>query len=191
MGPNGLELLGQYPCVGIKASVGMKFTSKEDLLKGIEDEHRTFVELAGSIPRTRYKEEGVWGDCWTIHDLFAHLTEWEQMFLRWYREGLRGGEPALPAPGFKWNQTPELNQQIFEKHQNRELDDVLAEFKKSFKQIHGVIQKLSDKDLFTPGKYAWTKKNTMGTYMVSATSSHYHWAWKEIRKGFRAKEKAA
>ena len=41
--------------------------------------------------------------------------------------------------------------------------------------------------MFTTGEYAWTKKNTLGTYLVSATSSHYLWARKEIRKGFRQK----
>ncbi len=48
---------------------------------------------------------------------------------------------------------------------------------------------MSNEELFTAGRYAWTKKNTLGTYMVSATSSDYLWARKEIRKGFKAKAK--
>ena len=119
--------------------------------------------------------------------MLAHLIEWEQMCLGWYRAGLRGEVPDLPAPGFKWNQTPQLDQQIYEKHRDRALEDVLQQFASSFREIHGVIQALSNEELFTPGRYAWTKDLTLGAYMTSATSSHYLWAWKEIRKGFRVK----
>jgi hypothetical protein len=113
------------------------------------------------------------------------------MCLGWYKAGLRGEIPPLPAPGFKWNQTPQLNQQIYEKHHDRPLDEVLEQFHASHREILEVIQGLSNEKLFTSGHYAWTKKNTLGTYMVSATSSHYLWARKETRKGFRAKEKSA
>ena len=163
----------------------MKFASKEDLLEGIEDEHRTFVELAASIPRTRYKEEGVWGDGWTIHDLFAHLTEWEQMFLRWYWEGLRGGEPALPAPGFKWNQTPELNRAIWRKHRRKSTKRVLVAFEASYKEILAVAQKLSPDELFAPGHFAWTRKNALVTYLGANTFSHYRTATKILRRWLR------
>ena len=132
-------------------------------------------------------EPGVVGE-WSAKDVLAHLIEWEQMCLGWYRAGLRGEVLETPAPGYRWNQTPELNQMIYEKHRDRSLDEVLAQFGASHREILGVIQGLSDEELFTAGRYAWTKKLTMGTYFVSATSSHYLWARKEIRKGLKAKQ---
>ena len=75
----------------------MKFQSKADLLEAIEREHEAFVDLVESIPSTSYARAGVWGDGWTIKDLCAHLTEWERMFLRWYRDGREGREPDVPA----------------------------------------------------------------------------------------------
>ena len=63
----------------------MRFATKRDLVEQIESEQCGFVELAGSIPRKRVQEEGVRGENWTIKDLFAHLTAWEQMFRGWYR----------------------------------------------------------------------------------------------------------
>jgi hypothetical protein len=44
------------------------------------------------------------------------------------------------------------------------------------------VQAASEEDLFTPGRYAWTKQNLLAAYFASATSSHYVWAKKEIRK---------
>jgi hypothetical protein len=163
-------------------------TSKDDLLAAIDKERGKLKTLLDSLSPDEMTAPGIVGE-WSVKDVLAHLIEWEQMCLGWYRAGLEGEIPALPAPGFKWNQTPELNQQIFEKHGDRALEYVLQQFEGSYREIHAVIQSLSNEELFTAGRYAWTKKNTLGTYMVSATSSHYLWAWKEIRKGLKAKAK--
>jgi uncharacterized protein (TIGR03083 family) len=119
---------------------------------------------------------------WSIRDVVAHLWEWEQMCLGWYKAGLRGQAPAVPAEGFNWAQLPALNQQIFEKHHARPVADVLKAFRQSYRQMLKTVTALSEAGLFTPGRYAWTRKNTPDAYFVSATSSHYHWARKEIRK---------
>ena len=163
-------------------------TSKNDLLAAIEKERGALETYLETLTPEQLTEPGIVGE-WSPKDVLAHLIEWEQMVLGWHAAGLRGEVPPLPAPGFKWNQTPQLNQQIYEKHRDRPLDEVLEQFQASHREILCVIQGLSNEELFTAGRYAWTKKNTLGTYMVSATSSHYLWARKEIRKGFRAKAK--
>jgi len=163
----------------------MKYASKRDLVASIEKEHRAFVELAESVPRARYKEAGVWGDGWTIHDLFAHLTEWEQMFLRWYREGLEGGAPALPAPGYKWNETPKLNRAIWKKHRRRATKRVLEEFDASYEEVLALARRLSEKELLEPGHFAWTKRNPLVTYLGANTSSHYRTARKILERWLR------
>jgi hypothetical protein len=74
----------------------MRFASKAQLVEHIEREQDRFLDLLASVPPSRRREAGAWGDGWTIQDLVAHLTEWHLMFLRWYREGRRGGHPAPP-----------------------------------------------------------------------------------------------
>ena len=135
-------------------------TSKDDLLTAIEKERGALETLLETLPDEQMTDPGVVGD-WSVKDVLAHLVEWEQMVLGWHATGLRGDRP---------------------------LDEVLEQFGTSHQEILGVIQELSNKELFTAGQFAWTKKNTLGTYMVSATSSHYLWARKEIRKGFKAKQ---
>jgi len=56
-------------------------------------------------------EPGVVGE-WSVKEVLAHLVEWEQMVVGWYRVGHGGEVPELPAPGYKWNQTPPLNQML-------------------------------------------------------------------------------
>jgi hypothetical protein len=124
---------------------------------------------------------------WSVKDVLAHLLEWQQMVLRWHAAGVQGKNPATPADDFNWSQLPELNQQIYEKHCQRSLADIQKEFKASCKKVLNTIQGLSEEELFRRGHYAWTKNNTLGTYFVSSTSSHYLWASKNIKKGLKAK----
>jgi hypothetical protein len=160
----------------------MRFASKPALLEQIEHEHRAFVELVQSIPRARYREPGVWGDGWTVHDLLAHLTEWEQMFLRWYREGRRGGTPAMPAPGYKWGQTPALNRAIWRKHHRESVATVLSRFDASYREILSLARRLSPEDLLVPGRFAWTGKLPLSAYLGPNTCSHYRTAGKFLKR---------
>ena len=164
-------------------------TNKDDLLIAIEKERSALEAFLETLTSEQTTDPNTVGE-WSVKDMMAHLIEWEQMCLGWYQAGLRGESPSLPALGFKWNQTPQLNQQIFEKWRKRPLTEIIERFHASHHEILTVIKGLSNEQLFTSGQYAWTKKNTLGTYMVSATSSHYLWARREIRKGLRAKKKA-
>jgi hypothetical protein len=52
-----------------------------------------------------------------------------------------------------------------------------------------LIESIPEDEMFTPGIHPWMNKNTLGAYFVSATSSHYRWARKEMKKGVKAKTK--
>ncbi len=142
--------------------------------------------LLSTIPKKRYSEPGVWGDGWSIKDLLAHLTEWEQMFLSWYREGKGGGHPVLPAPGYKWNQTPELNHAIWSKHRKKSLKRVLGDFDASYDEILSVARDLAEKQLLKPGCYAWTGAIPLASYLGPNTCSHYRTACKILKRWLRA-----
>lgn len=161
-------------------------TSKAELLAAIDQERSALDGLLATLTPEQMTSASVVGD-WTVKDVLAHLVEWEQMVLGWYQAGLRGETPALPAPGYNWGQTPQLNQVIYEKHRDRPLDEILAHYQSSHAEIMALIQQLSNDDLFGARKYAWTRNNTLGAYFVSATSSHYLWARNEIRKGLKKK----
>ena len=156
-------------------------TSKRELLAAIERERGKLDDLLATMAPERMEEPGVVGE-WSAKDVLAHLVAWEQLALGWYRTGLQGDVPAVPAAGFKWNETPRLNRKIFEEHRDEPLDDVIAQYRASHREIVGVIESLTDEDLFTVGRFGWTRKNALGAYFVSATSSHYLWARTRIAR---------
>lgn len=156
--------------------------TKAQFLQEIHQEQTALEEYLATLTPEEMIQPGAIGK-WSVKDVLAHLVEWEQMLLGWHKAGLRGKTPSLPAEGFKWSQLPALNQHIYEQRRDQPPKDVLKQFRSSYRQILKVLHGLSEKDLFTPGRYAWTKKNSLATYFIPGTSSHYRWARTEMRKG--------
>ena len=120
-----------------------------------------------------------------IRDVLVHLHHWHLMMLEWYKVGMLGEKPEMPAKGYTWKTTPELNKWIWEKHQNIELKKAKSLLKKSFKNVQKIIEKHSNEELFEKKRYKWTGSTSLGAYLISATSSHYDWAYKLIKKAKR------
>ncbi len=117
----------------------------------------------------------------TIADVLCHLHEWHLMMERWYTEGMAGKKPAMPREGYTWKTIPEMNREIWKQYQGTSLKDAVTLLKKSHKKMMTLIEKHSDEELFTAKKYPWTGTSSLGSYFVSATSSHYDWALKTIK----------
>jgi len=117
-----------------------------------------------------------------IRDVLGHLLGWHLMFLSWYKVGMSGEKPIMPAKGYTWKTTPDLNRKILKTYQNVNLSKVKKDLASSFTQIQEIIQNHSNEELFEKKKYKWTGTTSLGAYLVSATSSHYDWANKLIKK---------
>ena len=117
----------------------------------------------------------------TIADVMCHLHEWHMMMADWYKIGMSGKKPAMPAEDVTWKTLPVLNKRIHEKYKGTELKKAIAMFKKSHKKVMALIETHSDEELFTKKKYQWTGSTSLGSYLISATSSHYDWAFKTIK----------
>ena len=161
-------------------------TSKKQLLETVEAEYKALEQLLAGLSPAQMTQPGVVGE-WSVKDVIAHLLEWQQMVLTWHTAGLQGKVIPIPAEGLNWAQIPLLNQRIYETYRDIPLADIQKQFKASHKKMLSTIEGLSDSDMFTRGRYAWTKNNTLGTYFVSCTSSHYNWARTNTKKGLKAK----
>jgi len=160
--------------------------TKELLLTESQKEHDKLDEYLSSLSQEQIIEPGIVAD-WSVKDVLAHLYEWEQMVLRWLAAGQRGEKPQVPSEGYKWNQIPALNEKIWLKYKDYTHTEVLSMFKESYFETMDTIENLSEEILFTRALYPWMNKNHLAAYFTSCTSSHYRWALKEIRKGFRSK----
>jgi hypothetical protein len=160
----------------------MRYKSKQLLMDDIRREHDSLCARLREVPKARWRQQGVWGDGWTICDLVAHLAEWQRMFLGWYGDGLRGVTPEMPAAGYKWNETPRLNRAIWVKHRSRSPAAVRADFDSGYRRILQMAEALSPEQLLVPGHFDWTGKYPLTTYLGPNTASHYRFAIKTIKR---------
>ena len=117
-----------------------------------------------------------------MKDILAHLHHWHTMMISWYEVGMSGEIPEMPAKGYTWKTTQDLNLEIWKMYQDKDYLSVVKLLNNSFKKVQKIINSHSDSELFTKKKYKWTGTTSLGAYFVSATSSHYDWAMKKIKK---------
>lgn len=156
-------------------------TTKSQLITAMQNEHEALEKALAGLSRKQILTVNRVTK-WSIKDVLCHLTEWERMCLGWYAAGLKGRIPAVPAEGYNWAQLPALNKALLEKDRNLPWETVLRRFRSSYRRILATVKKMSQEELFTCGRYAWTGKNALAPYVIGSTSSHYLWAGKEIRK---------
>jgi hypothetical protein len=125
----------------------------------------------------RYKsKQALLDDIRAAHDRLCVL------FLGWHEDGLRGVTPQMPAPGYKWSETPRLNRAIWQKHRARSRAAILADFDSGYTRIVQIVKALSPEQLLESGHYEWTGQHPLTTYIGPNTASHYRFAIKVIKR---------
>ncbi|MDO4784559.1 MAG: ClbS/DfsB family four-helix bundle protein [Propionibacteriaceae bacterium] len=167
-------------------------TSKDELLRVGETQFEKLCALIESMSEEEQlaavdfsadptKKEAHWRRDRCLRDVLVHLYEWHRLLLTWV-ETNRGGRsaPFLPAP-YNWKTYGQLNERFWSEHQSTSLEDAKRLVRSTHDQVMALIVSLTDAELFEKGQFAWTGTTTLGSYCVSATSSHYEWAMKKIR----------
>jgi hypothetical protein len=160
--------------------VSKKAETREALLESIYQTHEQLEKKFSKLTPTQLTWPGSMDD-WSVKDILAHLADWEQRFISWYKAGLEGIVPEIPAPGMTWRDLAKLNQAGYERHKNETWDEVLSQFRKSYQECLALIEDMTNRVLFEPGVYEWTGKSSLLPWIVANTSDHYTWASKNIR----------
>ncbi len=175
----------------VDTHVGMpRPTTQAQLLEAME---REFAALWDEIDLCAQDDLEIPGACehWSVKDLLAHLDAWHEMLLSWERVGIAGGKPEMPAPGLSWKETPTLNSQIWERTKDDSWNEITTRLNCSYDALRQVISGYEADALFEKKRFKWTGSTSVGSYVVSATSSHYDWARKLVRRFHKARANGA
>ena len=127
------------------------------------------------------KKEAHWKRDKNLRDVLIHLYEWHQLILNWVHSNRNGEEkPFIPKP-YNWRTYGDMNVEFWKKHQNTSLEDVIKALQKSHKDVLKLAENFTNEELFSKKVYKWVGGSTLGSYFVSATSSHYDWAIKKLK----------
>ena len=127
------------------------------------------------------KKEAHWKRDKNLRDVLIHLYEWHQLILNWIESNQKGEEkPFIPQP-YNWRTYGDMNVEFWKKHQNTSLEDATKALQKSHKEVLKLAENFTNEELFSKKVYKWVGGSTLGSYFVSATSSHYDWAMKKLK----------
>ena len=161
-------------------------TTKADLIQAANEQFAKLWTLIGEMSDEEKRTDIVPNERdKNVRDILVHLYEWHCLLLNWIRSNTnRNPAPFLPAP-YNWKTYPQMNVVFWEKHQNTSYTDAETMLKKTHKEVLALIETFSNEALFSKGTFDWTGTTTLGSYCVSATSSHYDWAIKDIKKALK------
>lgn len=160
-----------------------------EVLARVDSDYQKLVAEVGDIQPAERDGPGAC-ETWSVKDILAHLDAWHDLFLGWERVGVKGDMPELPLAGYSWKDTPALNEMIWQRTRDDAWDEVALRLSGSHSQIRSVIETYDEEGLFEKARYRWTGSTSVGSYAVSATTSHYDWATKLIRRFGRAQRDA-
>ena len=161
-------------------------TTKADLIQAANEQFAKLWTLIGEmsdeeksadiVPNERDKN---------VRDILVHLYEWHCLLLNWIQSNTKGKPAAfLPEP-YNWKTYPAMNVGFWKKHRETPYAAAESMLKKTHKEVMALIETFSNEALFSKGAFNWTGTTTLGSYCVSATSSHYDWAMKDIKKALK------
>lgn len=169
-----------------------RLKTKEELLAASEKIFETLNQLVESFSKEEQVGTFPFSDRdRNIRDVYVHLYEWHHLFLHWVRANLKNSEkvtPFFPEP-YNWKTYPELNVKFWEQHQETSLSEAKNLLAQSHEEVMALLNELTDEELFTKKYYPFTNTTSLGSYAVSATSSHYDWGLKKIRQYEKALRK--
>ncbi len=166
--------------------------TKEELLTAANDNMKKMMTLISELSENELntafdfskdekKKEAHWKRDKNIRDIFIHLYEWHQLALKWINANTNGIEkPFFPEP-YTFKTYGDFNVKLWEKHQTTSYDTSKKLLEDSHNEIMKVIDSFSDEELFTKKYFSFTGTTSLGSYLISSTSSHYDWAVKKIK----------
>jgi hypothetical protein len=127
---------------------------RDELIQRIHEEQRLWRELVAEVGRERMSEPGPMGE-WTFKDLVSHLAGWRNRTLARLEAVARGRHtPADPWPSALTDDDA-INAWIRDRDLDRSVDDLLADYDRSFERLAAVTAALPDDVLTAPGRFPW------------------------------------
>lgn len=167
-------------------------TNKNELVRAAETQFAKLRKLIDSTSEEERiapfdyglgfsKKEAHWERDQNLRDVLIHLYEWHQLLLKWVAANQAGNEtPFLPKP-YNWRNYGEMNVEFWRAHQSTPVNEAWRLVQESHQRVMQCIAQFSDEELFEKAHFSWTGTTSLGSYCVSATSSHYDWACKKLR----------
>jgi hypothetical protein len=143
---------------------------KVTLLEKMRSRQAGFEELLGALSTEQLTTPGVNGT-WSIKDILAHLSSWQQHAQDRLQAAANGVGPSTP-PVTSVAEIDDLNARFYAENKARTLPEVMADFKNTYRQVFEGVQAVSEEDLSEPNRFAWLKGTALWEVVADNTYGH-------------------
>jgi len=150
----------------------------------MRSERERWEALLAEVDGPQMERPGVTGD-WSVRDIIAHVTAYERGLVEWLAAASRGKSvefPDLDHPDVDYR-----NAVIFQKNQERPLEDVLLEAKQVFQQLLQWVGQWPEEELIDPQRtewfviHRWKESRPLWKCIADDSYRHYHQHIPDIR----------
>lgn len=150
--------------------------TKPELLEHIRSERKDLEAALARLSPAQYLQPGLESG-WSVKDILAHLTAWEENMQRWTAQTLQGEQPDRPAQ-FTDAVIQQMNQQLYLENREKDLADVLAGFRDTHPQTLAMLAGISEEDLVDPQRFP--SRQGLPLWLMVAANTWWH--YKEHRE---------
>jgi hypothetical protein len=119
---------------------------KGELLAAIRVERADLEKALAGLSREQMLRTTSAG-AWSVKDTLAHIVAWEQWMIGWTGQLLRGETLHDPTPVATEDEVDRLNAESYERNRDRTLDDVQADFRRSYADALRLAESLPEERL--------------------------------------------
>jgi hypothetical protein len=153
---------------------------RQQLLKRIEDAWTALKESVAGMTDLELSEPGVAGD-WSVKDILAHVTTWEQEALKYLPVILRGDRP--PRYSVMYGGIDAFNARMAEEKRGLSLAEVQKQMEDTHRKLIEVVHEAPEEEIRR--ETAFRRRIRLDTY------SHYPHHTRAIREWREGKNKVS
>ena len=147
---------------------------RQQLLKKLDRAWEAIKESYAGLPDAQLTQPGVMGD-WSVKDILAHVTTWEQESLKYLPLIIQGGRP--PRYSTKYGGIDAFNAQMREQKRGLSLADVLRQLDETHRRLIDYVQSAPEEQIRQETRFR--RRLRFDTYRHYREHASVIWEWRE------------
>ena len=147
---------------------------RQQLLKKLDKAWAAIKESYAGLPDAQLTQPGVMGD-WSVKDILAHVTTWEQESLKYLPLIIQGGRP--PRYSTKYGGIDAFNAQMREQKRGLSLADVLRQLDETHRRLIDYVQSAPEEQIRQETRFR--RRLRFDTYRHYQEHASVIWEWRE------------
>ena len=152
--------------------------TRAKLLERIRTARADLEAAIGGLSETQLSSPGFNGE-WSLKDLIAHFTFWEQQAAFLMECAIDGYRPEDDM--WRTDSVDALNQRTFEDNRTRPLDDILGDSRAALAKLIALIERLPEDKLTDEAHFDWLDGKTLAISIENETYGHIEEHWPDLQ----------